>query len=297
MNHLLCRRPSALPRPASIAALAPLLVALFAAAPAFGATSTAFAPTVTFSSPGIKQVTLQVCNPSGCDSVIKSVVVLDPNPAITVAVTGPTTLEVGQLLRLTGNGTGMPPRTFTWRIFRGLEVVAEISGPNGYWNTAGFTPGIYTAVLLLSNGVGSAQSAVIPLILAPAAGSRFYTLAPCRVLDTRNGAALTAADNPRIVQITGQCGIPARARAVAANLTVVSPSVPSYLTIFPGNYPQPVTSSINFRAGRTLANSAILPLATDGSGTVAIIPALFSGSSVHLLVDVAGYFATPPLLP
>jgi hypothetical protein len=299
MDNLLRHCPSAVRSVSPVkAAMTALVLLLSASTGASGSTSTAFSPTVVFASPGAKQVQLQVCNPAGCNTVTRTVVVLDPNPAITVALAGPTTLEVGQLLRLTGNGTGVPPRTFTWRILRGLDVVAEVSGANGYWNSAGFPPGVYVAVLVLANGVGSVQSALIPLILAPPEGSRFYTVNPCRVLDTRSSTALTAADNPRIVQVSGgACGIPANARAVAANLTVVSPSVPSFLTVYPGNYPRPVTSTINFRAGKTLANSAILPLATDGSGTVAVIPELFPGSSVHLLIDVSGYFATPPLLP
>lgn len=265
---------------------------------AFAATSTLYSPTVTFTSPGVKDVTLTVCNSAGCDTVTKQVVVLDPMPGVISALVSPVTVEVGQLVRLSGSGSGVPPRTLKWQIFQGLTLVAEVDAANGFWDTTARSPGAYTAVLSVSNAVGTVQSLPQPLLLVPKQGTRFYTLPPCRILDTRSGLPLTALDNPRIVQVLGgACGVPANARAIAANVTVVSPSVGGYLTLFQGNYPQPSTSTINFAARRTLANSAILPLATDGTGTLAVTPALPSGSSVHLLIDVSGYFAVPPLLP
>lgn len=271
---------------------------VLAGAASAAGTSTLFSPTVTFTSPGVKNVTLEVCNSSGCNTVTKSVVVLDPAPAALSPLVSPTTVEVGQLVRLSGSGTGMPPRTLKWQVFQGLTLVAEINAAGGFWDTAGRDPGGYTAVLSVSNAVGTAQSLPQPVLLLPKQGTRFYTLPPCRLLDTRSGLPLTSLDNPRIVPITGGlCGVPANARAIAANVTVVSPSVGGYVTIFPGNYPTPVTSTINFAARRTLANSAILLLATDGTGTLAVTPALPQGSSVHLLIDVSGYFAVPPLIP
>lgn len=271
---------------------------LVLAGAAGAATSTLYSPSVTFTSPGVKDVTLSICNRSGCDEVTKQVVVLDPAPAVVTATASPAAVEAGQLVRLSGSGTGMPPRTLKWQIFQGLTLVAEVNAATGYWDTAGRAPGAYAAVLSVSNAVGTAESLPQPVLLTPKQGTRFYTLPPCRILDTRSGLPLTSLDNPRLVQMTGgACGVPANARAVAANVTVVSPSVGGFVTIFPGNYPTPATSTINFAARRTLANSAILPLATDGTGTLAVTPALPPGSSVHLLIDVSGYFAVPPLLP
>jgi hypothetical protein len=281
--------------------LLPLCVGLWACAlagppSAAASTSTQFAPVVTFATPGSKSITLDVCNRSGCDTVTRTVMVLNPSPLVTGAAGSPLTAEVGQLVRLSGTGSGIPPRTFKWQIYSGLSLVSEIPGASTFWDTSGRAAGVYTAVLVLANSVGTAQSLPVPIVLLPRQGTRFYTLPPCRILDTRTGTALTSADNPRLVPITGVCGVPANARAIAANVTVVSSSLPSYITLFPGNYPLPATSTINFRAGRTLANSAVLPLATDGAGTIAITPALLPGASLHLLIDVSGYFAVPPLL-
>ncbi|MEO8347540.1 MAG: zinc-dependent metalloprotease, partial [Acidobacteriota bacterium] len=59
---------------------------------------------------------------------------------------------------------------------------------------------------------------------APAA--RFYTVAPCRVVDTRNapgpyGGPALAANTDRTFVFAGQCGIPTSATAVSGNVTVV----------------------------------------------------------------------------
>jgi hypothetical protein len=47
-------------------------------------------------------------------------------------------------------------------------------------------------------------------------------------------------------------------------------------------------SSINFSAGVTRANNAIVPLATDGAGTIGVKNG--SAGMVHFVLDVNGYF-------
>jgi len=133
----------------------------------------------------------------------------------------------------------------------------------------------------------------IATLLAPQ--TNFWALAPCRVLDTRNaagpfgGPALTAGVG-RSFALTGRCGIPASARAVAANLTVVGPTAAGYLTVYPADMSPANTSVINFGAGQVRSNNAILRLAADGSGSIVAFPGM-SGGTVHLVVDVTGYFA------
>ena len=80
----------------------------------------------------------------------------------------------------------------------------------------------------------------------------------------------------------------ASARAISANATATNAGQPGYLTLFPGNGTQPLTSTINFLAGRTRANNVTLPLATDGTGTFRV----FTGSPapVDFILDVNGYF-------
>ncbi len=120
----------------------------------------------------------------------------------------------------------------------------------------------------------------------------FYTLPPCRLLDTRSASGSLGGPAlfpgwQRSFTVTDTCGVPASARAVSVNLAVVA-SAPGHLTLFPGDAGAPGSSSINFAAGQTRANNAILMLARDGTGTVTVLNA--SAGSNHLIVDVNGYF-------
>jgi hypothetical protein len=125
----------------------------------------------------------------------------------------------------------------------------------------------------------------------------FYTLDPCRVVDTRNpagpyGGPALQAGATRAFVMAGRCGIPGGARAVALNVTVTTPTAPGYLTIYPQGLPVPLASTINFGAGQTRANNAIIPLGGANS-IVVLCGQLAPGSTTHLIIDVNGYFRTP----
>jgi hypothetical protein len=119
----------------------------------------------------------------------------------------------------------------------------------------------------------------------------FFLLAPCRRLDTRQagqGPALSSGV-ARTVLLHGSCGIPDTARAVAINVTVTQPSASGYLTAFSGDFLiPPVVSTVNFGMGRTRTNNAIVSLAAEG--TLALQPLVGGGGTVHVVVDVIGYF-------
>ncbi|HVT15107.1 MAG TPA: glycoside hydrolase family 44 protein [Thermoanaerobaculia bacterium] len=140
----------------------------------------------------------------------------------------------------------------------------------------------------------SATLAVSDPAAAPAAN--FYTVAPCRVLDTRwaggaYGGPPLAAGAQRAWSLAGQCGVPATALAVSVNLTVTSPTGGGFLRAFAGDATAPNTSVIDFSAGQTRANNAVLPLSLDGTGSLAIQAQ--GGGTVHVILDVNGYFASP----
>jgi hypothetical protein len=123
-------------------------------------------------------------------------------------------------------------------------------------------------------------------------GADFFTLAPCRLLDTRlpeDGPALVSGSR-EILALAGACGIPATARAVVLNVTAVDPTGQGNLRLHPGDTGLPSASTLNFRAGETRANLAILRLALDGEGTLAVSPSVAGGGSVHVIVDVTGWF-------
>jgi photosystem II stability/assembly factor-like uncharacterized protein len=118
-------------------------------------------------------------------------------------------------------------------------------------------------------------------------GRSFYTVMPCRVFDTRDngiGGRLLQSIQ-RVFTIRGdRCGIPATATAVSANLTIVNPSAQGHLLAYPADIGPPSTSTINFRAGQTRANNAMLTL--DSQGRIAVT----STADTDLVFDVSGYF-------
>jgi len=118
----------------------------------------------------------------------------------------------------------------------------------------------------------------------------FYTLTPCRLLDTRlaTGAPAVPAGGDRVVTATGRCEIPAGAKAISLNATAVTPSAAGHLRLFPGDETAPNASTLNFAAGQTRANNAIVMLASSGSGTFGVRNA--APASVHVVIDVNGYF-------
>ncbi|MFN2387200.1 MAG: hypothetical protein ABR576_13110 [Thermoanaerobaculia bacterium] len=122
---------------------------------------------------------------------------------------------------------------------------------------------------------------------------RFHTLAPCRVLDTRNpagprGGPALAGSSARLFGMAGVCGVPASARSVSANVTVTGPAASGNLRFYPGDAGPPLASAINFRPGQTRANNAILRL--SGDGAAAVFVANDAPATVHFILDVTGYF-------
>jgi glucose/arabinose dehydrogenase len=121
-------------------------------------------------------------------------------------------------------------------------------------------------------------------------GANLHTVAPCRVFDTRQpvgpyGGPRLGPTSDRAFTIIGRCGIPASARAISVNLTITEPTDAGYLIVFPGGAP-PLSSNINFRAGQTRANNAILNLGAAGE---IVVRCGMSSGGVHALLDVTGY--------
>jgi uncharacterized repeat protein (TIGR01451 family) len=119
----------------------------------------------------------------------------------------------------------------------------------------------------------------------------FYTVSPCRLVDTRTPGQLPALQpgEERTFVLTGPtCGVPVGAVSVSLNLTVTAPTAQGNLALYPADVDPPQASTINFVAGQTRANNAIVPASADGS--VAIGVKNRSTGSVHVVIDVNGYF-------
>jgi hypothetical protein len=150
-------------------------------------------------------------------------------------------------------------------------------------------------------------AALLVAALPASAGGpfQFHSLTPCRVVDTRNanqsqrgyGPALTSGER-RQFPIQGNCLVPVGAKAVTLNLTAVQPGSQGNLGLYPSQDPPPPnTSTINFTAGTyALANGAIVPLADQAvyAKDLTVRAYLQSGGTVHVLIDVTGYFTDVP---
>ncbi len=125
-----------------------------------------------------------------------------------------------------------------------------------------------------------------------APSSSFHTVAPCRVVDTRKpagsyGGPALPANASHTFRLAGQCGVVPGARTVAVNVTVVGPGGAGDLRFYPAGGSLTSASVINFRAGQTRANNAVLALNSTGDVTVRYDAA---AGAVHILIDVLGYY-------
>jgi hypothetical protein len=152
----------------------------------------------------------------------------------------------------------------------------------------------FTMTLSSPAGAQIADGQAIGTILDDEAAS-FYTLPPCRVMDTRlapgpGGGPTLGANQSRTFPVSGVCGVPANARAVVLNVTAVGPTHTGNFRVFAAGAPLPLASAVNFAAGRTRANISMVTLGVGGAITVRNdMPAGVTGSA-HVVGDVFGYY-------
>jgi hypothetical protein len=119
----------------------------------------------------------------------------------------------------------------------------------------------------------------------------FFTLPPCRLVDTRQpdgpfGGPPLQGGVERWFTATGSCGIPTGARAVVLNATVTGSDGAGNLRLWAAGKPVPTSSVVNFGTAQTRGASSIVGL--DAFGAFAAKAA--GPTHVHLIIDVGGYF-------
>jgi len=120
-------------------------------------------------------------------------------------------------------------------------------------------------------------------------GMNYFTVPPCRVLDTRQHGGPLGAGEIRLIDVQGQCGIPKTARALSINLTIVQPSAGGHVSLGNDQCHLDETSAVNFAPGQTRANNAVLRLTRDGYQQLVAKVTIPTGGA-QLLIDVTGYF-------
>jgi len=217
---------------------------------------------------------------------------------------------------LAGNGTrtfpilssscGIPITTQTYS----LNFAAVPHGPLGYltaWPTGQSQP--LVASLSALTGTVTANAVIVPsgtndsvdvfstnptdLVIdvdgyfAPATsgGLSLYTLAPCRVLDSRNPAGTPPLSAIKNINVMGSgCGVPATAEAYVFNATVVPAGPLGFITMWPKGLPQPTVATLNAVDAAITSNLAIVPTV---SGAISVLPS----NPTYLVLDLFGYFA------
>jgi hypothetical protein len=121
-------------------------------------------------------------------------------------------------------------------------------------------------------------------------GMGFYTLPPCRLIDTRGTAGALGGPSlqpnaQRTFAVTGVCGVPVTARVLSVNVTITQPGAGGDLHLFPAGTAVPGTSQVAFAAGQTRADSAMLLL-----GAAGFTVQLDSGARADFILDINGYY-------
>jgi hypothetical protein len=248
-----------------------------------GATSSTYQTQPSNTTTGYWARATNSCGSADTDIAIVTIVACTP-PAIS---THPQSLAVpagtGVTLSVGATGTSL---AYQWFIGTSGVTTTPVGGATAA--SVNVAPSSTTTYWVrVSNSCGTVDSASATVTLQPIAAANFFLLSPCRVLDTRGGTPLPANGVMNLV-ITGKCSVPAGATAAAINVTVVSPAVDGLVTLYPGpaNTVKPVVSTINYTAGRTLANNARITVGVDGS--INIFNA--AGTPLDFLIDLSGFF-------
>jgi len=162
-----------------------------------------------------------------------------------------------------------------WSGMAAVAVVASVA-----------TVGVTQFVGAAGTGGGTASS-LVPIV-------------PCRLADTRPApdnvgprATPLEAGETLVVQVTGtngNCIIPAGATGIAANVTAVGGTAASFLTMWPADAERPVSANLNWTASSSPTPNQV----TVGLSATGAVAAYNYAGSVHLVIDVVGYYAPTP---
>jgi len=192
-----------------------------------------------------------------------------------------------------------------------LNFTAVPHGPLGYltvWPTGQNQPNVST--LNAPTGTTTANAAIVPAGTNGAistyasnntdllididgyfdtpgqSGLSLYPVAPCRVLDTRNGkGAFSGTLSPPVDVVGSGCAVSSQSQAYVFNATALPMGPLGYLTLWPYGSMQPLVSTLNAGDGAITSNMAIVPAGTGGKVDA------YANGLTQLLLDISSYFA------
>ncbi|MFC7489173.1 MULTISPECIES: hypothetical protein [unclassified Knoellia] len=213
-----------------------------------------------------------------------------PADAIAVALTMTATRSTAPSSWLTVYPSGSArPGTSSVNMSRGQTVANSLIATVG---SAG--------AIQVYNASGSTDVIVdITGYLSPTSG--YIPLTPVRIMDTRapygdyyrTGATygdgwvgeMPAEFNVTQARKGSTAKVPFGPAAAVTNVTVTGSYAGGYLTVWPAEQPAPASSTVNYGAGQTVANGAIV-----GSPLGGIQARTAADGVTHVIVDVSGYF-------
>lgn len=166
-------------------------------------------------------------------------------------------------------------------------------------STHNFTPGLTVANLVIAkvgaggmvsmfNSAGSTHLVADVVGYFSSSGGAFVPVTPRRLADTRDGTGgLFGQVGPQSsvsVAVADGNPVPANASGAVVNVTSVSSSEASFLTVWPSGPGRPVASTLNPRPGVPVPNQAYLKLGDAGRLVI-----YNNTGSTDVFVDVFGY--------
>lgn len=211
-------------------------------------------------------------------------------------------LKAGRSLRVKVAGTQGIPSDAT-----ALSASFKVVAPSGQGYLTAYNCGTLPNVSTLNYGPGETVSnqAIAPLdrgdlclfalqntdvvidvngYVASAGTYTFVPVTPKRLLDTRDTRRIRIGTRTKVAMTGAGSPVPPTATAVAVNVTGVLPDTNGWIKAFPCDVTEPEVSTVNARAGRTIANGIIVPLAADGT------LCLTAMTGTDVVLDVTGWF-------
>lgn len=154
---------------------------------------------------------------------------------------------------------------------------------------------LLTSGLLIGPSASASPAVVAPHAISEVAGT-YIPLMPTRITDTRHdsgyaneGDTLVAGGSVN-VQVAEVVTLPVSdVSAAVLNVTAVSPTSSSFLTVYPEGTTRPVVANLTFTASETLANLVTVPVGSQGGVTI-----YNHSGSTDVVVDLEGIYTTTP---
>jgi dipeptidyl aminopeptidase/acylaminoacyl peptidase len=248
------------------------------------------------------------------DRISKSTVLVPPlaNPGHVVQIAGEPVLSAdGRYVAFARRAFAPVPVPFSTPGLSGDDIVLfdRVSGSTVLVSRAPFSPttpmgesgnplisadgrriAFTSSAALKAEDFNDLSDAYLFSLSAPTGGGT-TPLPPCKLLDTRRRADRPAlrSDTRRTVRAAGVCGVPATAKSVSVTVTALQATGKGNLRFYPGNDTVNSSGILRFEKNATRSGTFNLPLATNGAGTLAILPFVAGKGTVQVVVEVNGY--------